>query len=149
MKQIKSIIQYVNGYMTYCKAKKIRAQEEKIQHREYMKLKKGKFYGGKSYPWSKLYHCKCGNKHPWMHGFPIMPSFNVVKEGAIYRVVCHRCFRHTKKGTYKEVVEEWNTKKGINYKKVIADWLGEPYKEADPLAVGGLSRCYGLNTIKS
>lgn len=85
----------------------------------------------KSYPWSKLYHCRCGNRSPWMHGFASCRE--AVTEGAIYRVVCHRCFRHTKKGTYQEVVEEWNTTKGINYKKVIADWEGCPYIEPSPL----------------
>lgn len=29
MVNVKKAIQYVNGYMIYCKAKKIRAQEEK------------------------------------------------------------------------------------------------------------------------
>lgn len=140
MVNVKKAIQYVNGYMIYCKAKKIRAQEEKREQR--MKKIYQKIWGvpyplaSKSYPWSKLYHCRCGNRSPWMHGFGSCRE--AVTEGAIYRVVCHRCFRHTKKGTYQEVVEEWNTTKGINYKKVIADWEGYPYIEPSPLIKGPL-----------
>jgi hypothetical protein len=44
------------------------------------------------------------------------------KEGALYRAVCYRCFRHTKKGNYQQVVEDWNTKIGIDYRTVVAAW---------------------------
>ncbi len=64
--------------------------------------------GRKIYPWSVLNKCKCGNEHPWMHGFK--PCSEVIEEGANYRVVCHKCFRHTHKGTYEDVVQEWNSK---------------------------------------
>lgn len=65
--------------------------------------------GRKRYPWSTLYPCKCGNKTPWMHGFPKNPPFNeIIEDGKKYRVVCHSCFRHTRKSTYKNVVKEWN-----------------------------------------
>lgn len=62
----------------------------------------------KMYPWSVLNKCKCGNEHPWMHGFK--PCSEVIEESPIYRVVCSKCFRHTHKGTYKDVVQEWNNK---------------------------------------
>lgn len=134
MSQIKDVIQRIEAHMLYCKAKKIRVQEERREQREWERFKKYGCYGGKTYPWSKLYHCRCGNRHPWMHGFPISAPYNeIVNEETMYRVVCHRCFRHTKKGTFQEVVEEWNTQKGINYKKVIADWEGYPYIEPSPL----------------
>jgi len=119
--------------MIYCKAKRIYAQEERRELRKFRRHQKrgcewaydGAYDGGKSYPWSKLYHCRCGNKYPWMHGFPSRPPYNeMVREGAQYRVVCHRCFRHTKKGTYQEVVEEWNTRIGIDYIRVIEAWEG-------------------------
>ncbi len=133
MRKIKKIIHFVIGYMSYCKAKRFRAQDERKQKREQWILKKYGYYGGKSYPWSKLYRCKCGNKYPWMHGFPSGPPDNeIVRDGSIYRAVCHRCFRHTKKGTYEEVVEEWNAKHGLNYRKVIAEWEGYPYVEDKP-----------------
>lgn len=96
-------------YDKYCKEFEMKIQaltpeqqnEEKKWQKENMKLG-----FGKTYPWSALKKCKCGNKHPWLHGFH---SFNeVIEEKAIYRVVCHRCFRHTHKGTYKDVLKEWN-----------------------------------------
>jgi len=62
----------------------------------------------KIYPWSVLNKCKCGNEHPWMHGFKTCSE--VIEESSIYRVVCHKCFKHTHKGTYKDVVQEWNNK---------------------------------------
>ncbi len=62
---------------------------------------------GKTYPWSILRKCKCGNKKPWMYGFK--PYSEAITDRAIYRVVCRRCFRHTHKGTYHEVVKEWNS----------------------------------------
>lgn len=83
--------------------------------------------GKKIYPWSKLHRCKCGNKHPWMDGFPITPPDNeIVKEGELYWVVCRHCFRHTKRGTYNEAVMEWNTKYGIS------DKPREPKEEREP-----------------
>lgn len=124
-REVTTVKQIVCAYMIYRKAKRIQAREEKRQQKEIRMYQKYGWYGGKSYPWSKLYYCKCGNKRPWMHGFAGTPPYNeIVEEGALYRVVCHRCFRHTKKGTYQEVVEEWNTKIGIDYKKIIAEWEG-------------------------
>ncbi len=119
----------LKDYMIYCKAKRIYAQEERRELRKFRWYQKMgcelAYYGGKSYPWSRLYHCRCGNKYPWMHGFPSRPPYNeMVREGARYRVVCHRCFRHTKKGSYQEVVEEWNTRIGIDYIRVIEAWEG-------------------------
>lgn len=60
------------------------------------------------YPWSVLKKCKCGNKHPWLHGFK--SYIHTIEETPKYRVVCHRCFRHSHKGTYHDVVKEWNEK---------------------------------------
>lgn len=122
-KEVIRVKQVVCAYMIYRKAKRIQAQEEKRQQRENKLIQKYGWYGWKTYPWSRLNHCRCGNKYPWMHGFPSRPPYNeMVREGALYRVVCHRCFRHTKKGTYQEVVEEWNARIGIDYKSVITEW---------------------------
>ncbi len=99
--------QIVCAYMIYRKAKRLQAREEYG------------WYGGRSYPWSisdGLYYCKCGNKRPYMY------KKGMYKEGVLYRAVCYRCFRHTKKGNYQQVVEEWNTKIGIDYRTVVAAW---------------------------
>lgn len=63
--------------------------------------------GGKIYPWSSLNACRCGNMRPWMHGFKACSE--VIEKGSSYRVFCYRCLRHTHKGTYYDVVKEWNS----------------------------------------
>lgn len=121
--RVKIAVNLAKAFMIYCKARRIQMKEEKQRQKETKMLQKYGGYAGKSYPWSKLYYCRCGNKKPWMHGFPSSPPYNeIVKDGTQYRVVCHRCFRHTKKGSYQEVVEEWNTQIGIDYKKIIEYW---------------------------
>lgn len=61
---------------------------------------------GKTYPWSVLKKCKCGNKHPWLDG--LRPFEEVIDKNANYSVVCRRCLRHTSNSSYHEVVKEWN-----------------------------------------
>lgn len=115
-------LNYIGAFIKYHKAKKILKQEEKEQRKEEMRKHKGVF-ACKTYPWSILSRCKCGNKHPWMHGFPSTPPYNeMVEDGSIYRVVCHRCFRHTNKGTYRQVVDEWNNRMEVDYKQIIDEW---------------------------
>lgn len=129
---IAAVFNNVIAYATYYNAKYNLKKELAAKKREDEKEKK-KFqrlqsrYGmnftyinGKSYPWSRLAKCKCGNKHPWMHGFPSgHPCNEIVRSDALYRVVCHRCFRHTDKGTYTQVVFEWNSRMKLDYQQII------------------------------
>lgn len=117
------IMAYAVYYNAKYNLKKELAEEKRTEKREKRKIQRQiarygiVISGGKTYPWSRLVRCKCGNKHPWMHGFPLCNEF--VRSDSLYRVVCHRCFRHTDKGTYTQVVVEWNSRMSPGYQQII------------------------------
>lgn len=54
------------------------------------------------HPWDCLNKCECGSI-PYLHG-----KGGDYETGEPYEVICHKCYKHTNKGTYDEVVREWN-----------------------------------------
>lgn len=99
------------NFMKYYTGKK-EARQAKRKEKQHLYTKEELLFGdglsgGAWHPWDALDICKCGCI-AWLHG----RKWDY-ESGTPYRAVCHRCFRHTHKGSYEDVVKEWNARHGV------------------------------------
>lgn len=84
--------------------KKKKINKAVLNRKKHVMVFAGSGEGHGSHPWDCLKKCQCGNEVPWLYG-----QHGAYETGEPYQIVCNRCFRHTHKGTYREVVDEWNS----------------------------------------